>query len=303
MHRSPFTDVMQPMIAGPPPPQSHNSSWKLISQGAEARVWIVPNFLTSNKEENNLTSTIICKERFPKSYRHPVLDENLTKSRTKAEAKNLTKCRRGGVSVPILFGIDIGKKKNSDVSSSVPSACIFLEYVKGCSVRSFLNVHVGSEDDEPPTKKPKSSCIETNERTKIVTRLDEFAKKVSHATGCAIGKMHNASVVHGDLTTSNIILRNPPDKDESIDSWSPDIVLIDFGLSATSNSTKNRSSYEDRAVDLYVLERAFATTHVGSEALVQEVLRGYKATSHSSDSVFQRLSQVRARGRKRECFG
>jgi TP53 regulating kinase and related kinases len=37
--------------------------------------------------------------------------------------------------------------------------------------------------------------------------------------------------------------------------------------------------------------------------LVQEVLRGYKATSHSSDSVFQRLSQVRARGRKRECFG
>jgi TP53 regulating kinase-like protein len=296
---------MQPIIAGPPPPPSYNTSWKLISQGAEARVWIVPNFLTSNKEENNLTSTVICKERFPKSYRHPILDENLTKSRTKAEAKNLTKCRRGGVSVPIVFGIHLGKKKDSENPSSVASACIFLEYVKGCSVRSFLNVHVTIKDVEPLTKKSKTSSGETttHEKTKIVTRLDEFAKKMSHAIGCAIGKMHNASVVHGDLTTSNIILRNPPDEDESIDDWSPDIVLIDFGLSATSNSTKNRSSYEDRAVDLYVLERAFATTHVGSEVLVQEVLRGYKATSHSSDSVFQRLSQVRARGRKRECFG
>lgn len=295
---------MQP-IAGPPPPPSYNSSWKLISQGAEARVWIVPNFLTSNKEESNLTSTVICKERFPKSYRHPTLDENLTRSRTKAEAKNLTKCRRGGVSVPIVLGIDLGKKTNLDSPPSVSSACIFLEYVKGCSVRSFLSVPIRSDDSEPQKKKPKTSCQETitNEKTKIVTRLDEFAKKVSHATGCAIGKMHNASVVHGDLTTSNIILRNPPKEYESIDVWSPDIVLIDFGLSATSNSTKNRSSYEDRAVDLYVLERAFSTTHVGSEDLVQEVLRGYKATSHSSDSVFQRLSQVRARGRKRECFG
>eukprot|EP00978_Attheya_sp_CCMP212_P001223 scaffold2553_cov32-Attheya_sp.AAC.2 len=34
-------------VAGPPPPPSyHNSSWKLISQGAEARLWQVPEFVS-----------------------------------------------------------------------------------------------------------------------------------------------------------------------------------------------------------------------------------------------------------------
>jgi TP53 regulating kinase-like protein len=40
-------------------------------------------------------------------------------------------------------------------------------------------------------------------------------------------------------------------------------VLIDFGLGMT------QPSVEDRAVDLYVLERAFLSTHPGSEQLVR----------------------------------
>lgn len=47
-------------------------------------------------------------------------------------------------------------------------------------------------------------------------------------------------------------------------------VLIDFGLAYTSSLT------EDKAVDLYVLERAFASTHPESEPLFGRVLEGYK---------------------------
>jgi TP53 regulating kinase-like protein len=324
-------------IPGAPVPVYHNESWKLISQGAEARVWLVPNFITNcfqdpsrDDKRNKITSTVICKERFPKAYRHPSLDETLTRSRTKAEARNLTKCRRGGVSVPLMLGIDLNRNKIGDESDGIKSACLFMEHVHGCTIRNYINMEVddvvgssktdSSPDDstssseaEPPSKKQKcnenESVGKAPKNKKIVTRKCKNAKKVSYAVGVAIGKMHNVNIIHGDLTTSNIMMRNPPNSETNSstttddENWDPDIVLIDFGLSSTSVNTKKTSCHEERAVDLYVLERAFVTTHVGSEDLVAEVMRGYKASCKNSDSVFVRLAQVRLRGRKRECFG
>ena len=46
-------------------------------------------------------------------------------------------------------------------------------------------------------------------------------------------------------------------------------MLIDFGLAFQS------AVVEDKAVDLYVLERAFASTHPGSEGMFRGVLVGY----------------------------
>ncbi len=66
--------------------------------------------------------------------------------------------------------------------------------------------------------------------------------------------MHEAGVVHGDLTTSNIMIKN--DENHSI-------VFIDFGLAST------QPNIEDKAVDLYVLERAFISTHPGCELMVR----------------------------------
>lgn len=301
--------------------------------------------------KTSVTSTVICKERFPKAYRHPSLDETLTKSRTKAEAKNLTRCRRGGVSVPLILGVDLNAaavvESGSDSAmncnshrNGASSACLFMEYVPGCTVRSFLNVPVSSSPsqiadeacvnqkdnnyhddiDEPCVKRQKISNLGTNTNTdnhnkRFVTRLDEYAFRVAYQIGVTVAKMHNVNIVHGDLTTSNMMLRNHDSVSVVSNShttastttttadWTPDIVLIDFGLSSISVNTKKTSSHEERAVDLYVLERSFVTTHVGSEELVKEIMRGYKATCQSSDSVFVRLAQVRLRGRKRECFG
>jgi TP53 regulating kinase-like protein len=47
-------------------------------------------------------------------------------------------------------------------------------------------------------------------------------------------------------------------------------VLIDFGLSYHSTLV------EDKAVDLYVLERAFASTHPDSEPMFAGVLSAYE---------------------------
>ncbi|KIJ67338.1 hypothetical protein HYDPIDRAFT_84105, partial [Hydnomerulius pinastri MD-312] len=106
--------------------------------------------------------------------------------------------------------------------------------------------------------------------------------------GVEIAKMHLADVIHGDLTTSNMMLRRTTN----------DLVLIDFGLAFHSNLV------EDKAVDLYVLERAFASTHPDSEPLFASVLASYeKGMGKSWTQVKRRLDDVRLRGRKRSMVG
>jgi len=121
--------------------------------------------------------------------------------------------------------------------------------------------------------------------------------------GDAVGRMHAVGVVHGDLTTSNLMLR-PANKggttgdaveDEKV--LDGEIVLIDFGLA--SQSTQD----EDRAVDLYVLERAFGSTHPRAESLFTEVLSAYGRSFKGANVVLKKLEEVRMRGRKRSMLG
>ena len=105
--------------------------------------------------------------------------------------------------------------------------------------------------------------------------------------GGAIARLHDAGYVHGDLTTSNMMLRD----------GGGDIVLIDFGLSF-GNPTP-----EDKAVDLYVLERALRSTHEESEGLFATVMQAYCDGSKGESEVVARLRKVQKRGRKRLCFG
>ncbi len=94
--------------------------------------------------------------------------------------------------------------------------------------------------------------------------------------------MHDADVVHGDLTTSNIMIKttNGQFDDDS------KIVIIDFGLAMT------QPSVEDKAVDLYVLERAFLSTHPNSESFILEILDSYKFSTRKSGPILERLEQV-----------
>lgn len=120
--------------------------------------------------------------------------------------------------------------------------------------------------------------------------------------GSAVGRLHGVGVVHGDLTTSNLMLR--PRSQEGLNGnavennvLDGEVILIDFGLA--SQSTQD----EDRAVDLYVLERAFGSTHPRAESLFSEVLSAYGKSYKGANLVLKKLEEVRMRGRKRSMLG
>jgi TP53 regulating kinase-like protein len=120
-----------------------------------------------------------------------------------------------------------------------------------------------------------------------------------------VGGLHAIGVVHGDLTTSNMMLERAGRGDgggereeEGGGGLEGEIVLIDFGLAAQTTQE------EDRAVDLYVLERAFGSTHPREEGMFGEVLEGYReAFPKGSKGTLRRLEDVRMRGRKKSMIG
>ncbi|TPX63009.1 hypothetical protein PhCBS80983_g00060 [Powellomyces hirtus] len=191
----------------------------------------------------------IVKERFKKSYRHPILDEKLTTRRVIQEARCLHRMRRAGVDTPTVYLVD------------VKASTIYMEYVDGTSVRDFIS-------SQGPL-------------------VEDIEIKLAQSIGKSLGIMHDLDIVHGDLTTSNMMIRTE----------SQSVVMIDFGLSAVS------SMVEDKAVDLYVLERALISTHPDTDRLFQTILKHYGRSSKGGKIVLKKLEEVRRRGRKRTAFG
>ena len=60
---------------------------------------------------------------------------------------------------------------------------------------------------------------------------------------------------------------------------------------------------EDKAVDIYVLKRAFISTHPGSEELFERIIEIYKQKASKGLQIIAKYKDVEKRGRKRECFG
>ena len=73
--------------------------------------------------------------------------------------------------------------------------------------------------------------------------------------------------------------------------------MIDFGLG------QMQAIIEDKAVDLYVLERALSSTHPGSEHLIPIILEAYRFSCRKGTLVLGKVEQVRSRGRKRDMMG
>ncbi|OBU00849.2 serine/threonine-protein kinase bud32 [Pseudogymnoascus verrucosus] len=241
---------------------------QLITQGAEALLY----------KSTYLLPTLPCalKHRPPKPFRHPILDARLTKHRILSEARVLAKCRRDGVPVPAVYALD----------AELKGGWIAMEWVEGDVVRVALNRWL-------KRRKGEGKTLDDKEGQERVLRLMTMV-------GAAVGTMHSVGVVHGDLTTSNLMLR-PTEKEGANgaveDDLEGEIVLIDFGLASQS------AQDEDRAVDLYVLERAFGSTHPGTEALFGEVLRAYGESFNGAKVTLKKLEDVRMRGRKRSMLG
>jgi TP53 regulating kinase-like protein len=253
-----------------PPILTHPSATTptLITQGAEALLYKTTYLLPS--------LPCALKYRPSKSWRHPTLDLRLTKHRILSEARVLVKCRREGVPVPAVYALDESR------------GWLMMEWIEGEVVRVRINTFLGARkkrgDDDVGKEEEEVQRIEGEER------LVELMQRI----GTAVGRMHGIGIVHGDLTTSNLMLKSSEGGEGSLVG---EVILIDFGLASQSVAD------EDRAVDLYVLERAFGSTHPRAERLFDEVLKAYGESFKGAKIVLKRLEDVRMRGRKRSMLG
>lgn len=104
-------------------------------------------------------------------------------------------------------------------------------------------------------------------------------KEVCGKIGEGIGKLHDAGIIHGDLTTSNLIWSNG------------ELYFIDFGLSYGNGRV------EDKAVDLHLIKQALEAKHFGKwKEYWKEIEKGYLKSSRAKD-VLDRLVSVERRGR------
>jgi len=128
---------------------------------------------------------------------------------------------------------------------------IFMEFVDGIRVKELLN----------------SSDM-------------EMIKKISLQIGKLIGKLHANNIIHGDLTTSNMIFKDGK------------IFFIDFGLGEFSKRI------EDKGIDLNLLLEALKATHFKILKLCwQNIVKGYKKEYNKAEEVLKRVEEIEKRAR------
>jgi len=106
---------------------------------------------------------------------------------------------------------------------------------------------------------------------------------LSERLGTLIGRLHRAGIIHGDLTTSNMILTP-----------AGEVCLLDFGLGEHS------TELEARGVDLHILRTVlFSTHHRIAEDCFRWVIDGYRKEfgRKEAEAVLRRADEVRRRGR------
>jgi len=136
----------------------------------------------------------------------------------------------------------------------VKSATIIMEFIEGKQVKQLL------------------SEVSKSERQHLCLKIGEL-----------IGRLHRYGIIHGDLTTSNMIL-NSEGK----------IFFVDFGLGEKSKET------EARGVDLHLMKRALQSTHFRfAEECFNAVIKGYsKVLGYETvKNVLDKIREIDRRGR------
>ncbi len=134
------------------------------------------------------------------------------------------------------------------------NAAIVMEFVEGKQVKVLLNE------------------VESAER-----------QRVCFGVGESIGKLHVYGLIHGDLTTSNMIMAS-----------NEKIFFVDFGL-----GEKNKE-LEARGVDMHLMNRALQSTHFRfAEECFDAVVNGYSKVvgDRAAKSVLDKIGEIKRRGR------
>jgi TP53 regulating kinase-like protein len=136
----------------------------------------------------------------------------------------------------------------------VANANIIMEFIEGKQVKQILN-------EFPQT-----------ERLHLCRHI-----------GKLIGRLHSHNIIHGDLTTSNMILTSHGK-----------VFLVDFGLSERSNEL------EARGVDLHLMKRALQSTHFRhAKECFEAMIAGYSEVvgKETAANVLAKIREIERRGR------
>mgnify|MGYP000008672161 CR=1 FL=1 len=153
----------------------------------------------------------------------------------------------------ILLARSVGINVPAILLVDVDLALIIMEYIEGQLLRDLLN-----------------------------NLNHEIACKLIHNVGAQVAKMHKAGIVHGDLTTSNMIYSNGK------------VYIIDFGLAKMSNAL------EDRGVDIHLFLRSLESVHFNiKDLLFKCFIEGYEKIlgSKAKEEVLAKVREIRLRGR------
>ena len=189
----------------------------LIAKGAESNI----------VRASYLGERAVVKDRIPKGYRIPEIDDKIRRARTREEARLLSDAKRAGVRTPVLYDVDLDDK------------AIVMEEIDGPMLKDVID--------------------------------DGLAFEI----GREIAKLHSADIIHGDITTSNILLQDGR------------LVFIDFGLGRYSPLK------EDKAVDLLVLKKSLQSIDYNLALKYFDlILKGY-----GNKSIANTISDIESRGR------
>jgi len=114
---------------------------------------------------------------------------------------------------------------------------------------------------------------------------DIINEDLAYEIGENIAKFHNLNIIHGDITSSNMMVN-----DEN------QLVFIDFGLGRYSDL------FEDKAVDLLVLKKSLQSIDYNTAIKIfDKVLEGY-ADEYNDDSlnreqIIKKINEIESRGR------
>jgi TP53 regulating kinase and related kinases len=162
--------------------------------------------------------------------------------------------------------------------------------------RTLSEVSIIHEAKMAGINAPSIIEVELETNTFVMTRIDgtlardsldtmsaRDATRLFNKLGAMIGLLHSAGIVHGDLTTSNVVVAPTGDP-----------FLVDFGMSRRSVDP------EDRGVDLHLLQRSIATSHQKEVSpLAKALASGYAKTAGKKihASSWAKAREISRRGR------
>lgn len=194
-----------------------------------------------------LGNRVVVKDRVGKNYRNAELDLKIRSARTRQECNILHKIKELGVRSPVIYKIDRKETR------------IVMEYIEGGRMKDYL----------------------------AQGRKDAEKIKVCEGFGKAVAKMHKAGVVHGDLTTSNVIVMSACRREKGAE----ELVFLDFGLGY------HTEKQEDKAVDLLGFRKTYEATHFAFPEGWEAVLKAYLKEWKQGKTVVEHMKKVEKRVR------